>query len=94
MQAQGGNGISCVVLMKIEEDMKAPVYFYYQLHNYYQNHRRYMYIHAFMCMIFGDMQWEHDHAATIKTGNKLHSRMGWPIDFTLVHALQLESANV
>mmetsp|Transcript_12754 Transcript_12754/g.24201 ORF Transcript_12754/g.24201 Transcript_12754/m.24201 type:complete len:396 (+) Transcript_12754:373-1560(+) len=42
LQAQGGNGISCVVLMKIEEDMKAPVYFYYQLHNYYQNHRRYV----------------------------------------------------
>ena len=26
----------------LEEDLKAPVYFYYQLENFYQNHRRYV----------------------------------------------------
>ena len=38
--AQNGTGITCAIEITIEADMKAPVYFYYQLHNYYQNHRR------------------------------------------------------
>ena len=32
----------CLVTFDIQEDMKAPVYVYYQLDNFYQNHRRYV----------------------------------------------------
>jgi len=32
----------CYIEIDITQDMKAPIYFYYQLDNYYQNHRRYM----------------------------------------------------
>lgn len=33
---------SCTVTIEIEEKMSKPVYFYYELTNYYQNHRRYV----------------------------------------------------
>jgi len=32
----------CRITFTIEKDMKAPVYLYYQLDNFYQNHRRYV----------------------------------------------------
>ncbi|KAF4320647.1 hypothetical protein BBO99_00005441 [Phytophthora kernoviae] len=32
----------CRITFKIDRDMKAPVYLYYQLDNFYQNHRRYV----------------------------------------------------
>ena len=32
----------CRITFHIEKDMKAPVYLYYQLDNFYQNHRRYV----------------------------------------------------
>jgi hypothetical protein len=32
----------CTFRFRIEEDMTEPVYLYYRLENYYQNHRRYM----------------------------------------------------
>lgn len=32
----------CTVILKVEEKMEKPVYFYYRLENYYQNHRRYV----------------------------------------------------
>ncbi|DAZ96078.1 TPA: hypothetical protein N0F65_005856 [Lagenidium giganteum] len=32
----------CFVTFTIEKDMKAPVFVYYQLDNFYQNHRRYV----------------------------------------------------
>jgi len=32
----------CSLNINIPKDMKAPVYFYYRLDNYYQNHRRYV----------------------------------------------------
>jgi len=32
----------CDVELNIAKDMKKPVYFYYHLANYYQNHRRYV----------------------------------------------------
>jgi len=32
----------CLVVFDIEEDMEGPVYFYYTLTNFYQNHRRYL----------------------------------------------------
>jgi len=32
----------CEVSLEISDDMQAPVFFYYELHNYYQNHRRYV----------------------------------------------------
>lgn len=33
---------TCDVTLKIEKDMTGPLYFYYELTNYYQNHRRYV----------------------------------------------------
>lgn len=33
---------NCSVTFTIEENMDAPVYFYYELENFYQNHRRYL----------------------------------------------------
>jgi hypothetical protein len=35
-------GKKCLVNFSIDTPMKAPVYFYYQLDNFYQNHRRYV----------------------------------------------------
>ena len=32
----------CTVTLKVEEKMEKPVYLYYQLDNFYQNHRRYV----------------------------------------------------
>uniref|UniRef100_K3WM57 ALA-interacting subunit n=1 Tax=Globisporangium ultimum (strain ATCC 200006 / CBS 805.95 / DAOM BR144) TaxID=431595 RepID=K3WM57_GLOUD len=32
----------CLLTFDIQKDMKAPVYVYYQLDNFYQNHRRYV----------------------------------------------------
>ena len=37
-----GAGTSCAVTLKVSETMKAPVYVYYELDNFYQNHRRYV----------------------------------------------------
>eukprot|EP00262_Sarcandra_glabra_P008848 TRINITY_DN2270_c0_g1_i3.p1 TRINITY_DN2270_c0_g1~~TRINITY_DN2270_c0_g1_i3.p1 ORF type:complete len:349 (-),score=41.11 TRINITY_DN2270_c0_g1_i3:74-1120(-) len=38
------NSISknCTLKLKVPKHMKAPIYIYYQLDNYYQNHRRYV----------------------------------------------------
>jgi len=33
---------SCKKTINVEQDMKAPVFVYYQLNNFYQNHRRYV----------------------------------------------------
>jgi len=33
---------TCNITMNISEDMAPPVYLYYELHNFYQNHRRYI----------------------------------------------------
>jgi hypothetical protein len=37
-----GIGKLCTLEMYISDDLKAPVMFYYQLSNFYQNHRRYV----------------------------------------------------
>jgi hypothetical protein len=39
--APDSNGVTSFDLL-ISDHMKAPVYFYYKLHKYYQNHRRYV----------------------------------------------------
>ncbi|RLO08688.1 hypothetical protein DYB28_003457 [Aphanomyces astaci] len=36
------NEHGCVVSFKLQNDMKAPIMVYYQLDNFYQNHRRYV----------------------------------------------------
>ncbi|KDO22526.1 hypothetical protein SPRG_11708 [Saprolegnia parasitica CBS 223.65] len=33
---------SCILRFTLDQDMKAPIYVYYQLDNFYQNHRRYV----------------------------------------------------
>ncbi|CAI9087981.1 OLC1v1022200C1 [Oldenlandia corymbosa var. corymbosa] len=33
---------SCIRTLKVTKNMKAPIYVYYQLDNFYQNHRRYV----------------------------------------------------
>lgn len=35
-------GTVCTVNITIDDKMAEPVYFYYKLTNYYQNHRRYV----------------------------------------------------
>ncbi|KAJ3438364.1 cell cycle control protein [Anaeramoeba flamelloides] len=35
-------GSNCTITFEPPSDMESPVYFYYQLTNYYQNHRRYV----------------------------------------------------
>lgn len=33
---------TCTVTVSVDQDMKQPVYVYYELQNFYQNHRRYV----------------------------------------------------
>ncbi|XP_004488549.1 ALA-interacting subunit 3-like [Cicer arietinum] len=33
---------TCNITLKVDKDMKSPIYVYYQLDNFYQNHRRYV----------------------------------------------------
>mmetsp|Transcript_18904 Transcript_18904/g.26322 ORF Transcript_18904/g.26322 Transcript_18904/m.26322 type:complete len:329 (+) Transcript_18904:110-1096(+) len=35
-------GMTCILNIEIEHDMEAPIYFYYKLVNFYQNHRSYV----------------------------------------------------
>ena len=38
--ADNESALSCYVDVKVEKDMKAPIYVYYELTGFYQNHRR------------------------------------------------------
>lgn len=38
----GGAGTSCNITLTAPSRMKPPIYLYYELQNYYQNHRRYV----------------------------------------------------
>lgn len=42
--AENSTSTSCIIqqTMTIDKEMKAPIYMYYQLENFYQNHRRYV----------------------------------------------------
>jgi len=40
--ANGVNPNNCDVVLEIDTDIEGPVYVYYQLENFYQNHRRYV----------------------------------------------------
>ena len=33
---------TCTLKFTLEKDMKAPIFVFYELHNFYQNHRRYI----------------------------------------------------
>lgn len=33
---------NCTITISIEKDMTAPIFVFYELHNFYQNHRRYI----------------------------------------------------
>ncbi|GMH42768.1 hypothetical protein BSKO_10687 [Bryopsis sp. KO-2023] len=37
-----GDGLNCSVTVFVEKSMSSPVYLYYELENFYQNHRRYV----------------------------------------------------
>lgn len=56
----------CSVKFTLEKDMKAPVYVYYQLENYYQNHRRYVKSRS-------DQQLRGDFGVVDDSGNKISS---------------------
>mmetsp|Transcript_30278 Transcript_30278/g.75154 ORF Transcript_30278/g.75154 Transcript_30278/m.75154 type:complete len:332 (-) Transcript_30278:92-1087(-) len=40
--SDNGTGTTCTLSITVPERMKAPVYVYYELDNFYQNHRRYV----------------------------------------------------
>lgn len=42
LMAEGGAGINCTIEIEVNEDMEPPVFVYYELHNFYQNHRQYV----------------------------------------------------
>jgi hypothetical protein len=39
---EAGTGVICNMVIEIGEPMAAPIFVYYQLTNFYQNHRRYV----------------------------------------------------
>lgn len=39
---EDGAGVSCSVMIQVDKDMKAPVFLYYEMDNFFQNHRRYV----------------------------------------------------
>ena len=41
LHAAGGDGIACEVDLEIPDDMEPPIYVYYRLDNFFQNHRRF-----------------------------------------------------
>ena len=42
MRQTDGRGVQCSVNVMVPQTMKAPVFVYYELDNFYQNHRRYV----------------------------------------------------
>lgn len=47
---------TCKITLKVDKHMKSPIYVYYQLDNFYQNHRRYIPLlfhlnHAFLLSV-------------------------------------------
>jgi len=42
MFATYGEGTACEYEVVVTKEMKAPVYLYYEMHNFYQNHRRFL----------------------------------------------------
>ena len=41
LYAANGDGIACEVTLEIPNDMEPPIYMYYRLDNFFQNHRRF-----------------------------------------------------
>ncbi|GAB4840651.1 Putative ALA-interacting subunit 2 [Ancistrocladus abbreviatus] len=54
---------NCSRYLKVPKHMKAPVYIYYQLDNFYQNHRRYVKSRSDEQLIHGQ---QHSHTSTCK----------------------------
>lgn len=44
---------SCTLKLKVQKHMKAPIYVYYQLDSYYQNHRRYVKCRSDQQLLYG-----------------------------------------
>ena len=45
-ERMGETPCMCRVQFTLEDDMDTPVFMYYSLHNYFQNHRRYTFMMA------------------------------------------------
>ncbi|KAK9865052.1 hypothetical protein WJX84_006265 [Apatococcus fuscideae] len=42
LMQQGGNGSACSITLDIPKAMKAPIFIYYEMDNFFQNHRRFV----------------------------------------------------
>ncbi|KAG0496304.1 hypothetical protein HPP92_000995 [Vanilla planifolia] len=63
----------CTLQMKVRNHMKAPIYVYYELDNFYQNHRRYVKSRSDKQLIYGTRQKD------ISSCKPVESRNGLPV---------------
>jgi hypothetical protein len=62
---------NCTRYLKVPKHMKAPIYIYYQLDNYYQNHRRYVKSRSDQQLLHGDKKGDTGSCKPEDTNNGL-----------------------